>query len=287
MGRKPPGPGHGNPQCRQPVDRLHHQHDDVWRGGPHTADIMLGVAKVNWSPKEPGDYIQWLRKILAEVHVEARRLLQATQERQKKTYDLRLAQKTYDRGDLVWVVDSSTKIGRSSKLHPPWKGPVLITSVLSPVLYEVEDRKGRHVLHHDKLKPCRDRSIPLWLRRKQHELLKLDTTFPSTQEEAPQSASPLKGGSGDWFETLDKDWDDKANWPSDLDETLPYGEAEDMSVHVVPPGDLEETLPYEDHTVDYIEELEDFGLDALFEEPLTTRSGRRRKVLTHLNEYVY
>ena len=43
--------------------------------------------------------------------------------------------------------------------------------VLSPVLFRVCDRKKSYVLHHVRLKPCEDRDIPLWLRRKRSRLL--------------------------------------------------------------------------------------------------------------------
>ena len=42
---------------------------------------------------------------------------------------------------------------------------------MSPILYKVADRKKSKVLHHDRLKPCSDRDIPLWLRRKRSRIL--------------------------------------------------------------------------------------------------------------------
>jgi hypothetical protein len=47
----------------------------------------------------------------------------------------------------------------------------MVEKVLSPVLYHLRDRKRSQVLHHDRFKPCRDREVPLWLRRMHHQLL--------------------------------------------------------------------------------------------------------------------
>ncbi len=60
---------------------------------------------------------------------------------------------------------------------------------MSPALYRVRDRKGTHVFHHDKLKLCEDRQIPLWVRRKRHELLHLDETIG--YDEAEQDKTPV------------------------------------------------------------------------------------------------
>ena len=67
-------------------------------------------------------------------------------------------------GDLVYKLDSAKNVGQSPKLQQVWQDPFLVTKVLSPVSFRICDRKKSYVLHHDKLKPCDDRDIPLWLR---------------------------------------------------------------------------------------------------------------------------
>ena len=37
-------------------------------------------------------------------------------------------------------------------------------------MYTLQERKRESVLHHDKLIPCHSQEIPLWLRRKRHNL---------------------------------------------------------------------------------------------------------------------
>ena len=70
-------------------------------------------------------------------------------------------------GDLVYKLDSSTKIGQSKKLRAPWKGPYLVVDS-TPPLFKIRDRKGDSIIHHDRLKRCNDREIPLWLKRLRH-----------------------------------------------------------------------------------------------------------------------
>ena len=41
-----------------------------------------------------------------------------------------------------------------------------MTQVMSSVLY----RKRAMIVHHDSLKLCSDRDLPIWLLRKRHEL---------------------------------------------------------------------------------------------------------------------
>ena len=54
---------------------------------------------------------------------------------------------------------------------PVWKGPYLVEEVLSPVLVRIGERKKSKVVHHDRVILCRDRTVPLWLRRRSHRLL--------------------------------------------------------------------------------------------------------------------
>ena len=69
------------------------------------------------------------------------------------------------------LVNSATRIGQAKKLQPLWKGPLIITEVVSPILLKVSSMKKEWVVHHDRLKPCSDSNLPMWARRKRHALL--------------------------------------------------------------------------------------------------------------------
>ena len=55
--------------------------------------------------------------------------------------------------------------------------------VISPVLFSIKRRKREVVVHHDRLKPCMDRSIPMWIRRLRHRVLDLDETLPYEEDD--------------------------------------------------------------------------------------------------------
>ena len=135
-------------------------------------DILLGTSRIHSLDENIQQYVQNLQSNLENIHKVVRENLQSTQERQKRDYDLRTNQRSYEVGDVVLKIDSATKIGQSSKLKPPWKGPFIISEVISPVLYKVRDRKKESVIHHDRLKICKDRNFPLWLLRLRNKIMK-------------------------------------------------------------------------------------------------------------------
>ena len=64
------------------------------------------------------------------------------------------------------------------KLQPPWIRPFLVTTKLSEVTGKVQNRRRTLVLHHDNMQPCRDRAVPVWMRRLRHRFL-LDLEEPT------------------------------------------------------------------------------------------------------------
>ncbi len=135
------------------------------------------------------DYVRTLHERLLLVHKTAREHLHSAQERQKKDYDLRVKESSFEEGDLVYLTNSATQIGESKKLNPVWLGPYLVVKKFSPVLYRIQGKKRTQVVHHDRLKICRDCEIPIWIRRFRHDFLKLDTplessSLPSEDEES-------------------------------------------------------------------------------------------------------
>ncbi|CAG2257817.1 unnamed protein product [Mytilus edulis] len=119
----------------------------------------------------------------------------AAQFRQKRDYDVKLNHRVYNKGDIVYRIDSATKIGESKKLRAPWQGPYLIVEVLSSVLYKMRTRKRELTIHHDQLKPCLDRIIPPWLKYMRHRLLQGEVDYSlgigQTEEENSHDLSQL------------------------------------------------------------------------------------------------
>ncbi len=116
--------------------------------------------------------------------------MRASQVRQKLTYDVKTHQCSFDRGDLVYKLDTSTKKGESKKLKPVWIGPFVVTEVVSPVLYRIEGHRKASVVHHDQIKICNDRVVPFWIRRKRHYLLDLNEIIAYAVEELESTIDP-------------------------------------------------------------------------------------------------
>ena len=92
-------------------------------------------------------------------------------------------------GDLVYQLNTVSKKGECKKLKPIWIGPLVVTEVISPVLYCVKDHHRKFILHHDHLKLCQDRVIPMWVQQLHHKVIDLDTTI--AYDEAEQEASDI------------------------------------------------------------------------------------------------
>ena len=144
--------------------------------------VLFGIDQANRS-RTPAEYVVFLEKTMKEIHELARKNLRASVLYNKRDYDQRLYQASYNEGDLVYILDPSNKPGISTKLQPIYRGPFLIIKPYSPVLYMVQDRKRKFVAHHDRLLICNDRFIPLWMRKLRQEFLDLDETLPYDEAE--------------------------------------------------------------------------------------------------------
>ena len=140
------------------------------------------------------EYVQNLLHGLRQAHNAARDTLKDQQRRQKQLYDRKLREQHFSTGDLVYLHDTSTKVGQSTKLRPIYIGPFLVIEVISPILYKIEGRKWKKVIHHDRLRICDDRNIPVWIRRRRNQFLRVEdhhneSVLPQPQ---PQNRRPEK-----------------------------------------------------------------------------------------------
>ncbi|XP_070546257.1 uncharacterized protein [Ptychodera flava] len=119
------------------------------------------------SAEDLGQYVQNLEQTLKTTHNIARKTLKTDQERMKRDYDLRINTKAYDLGDCVYILDTATIKGKCRKLSPPWKGPGIVVEKLTPYLYRVKIKRQETVVHHDRMKLCKDSTLPDWIRKYQ------------------------------------------------------------------------------------------------------------------------
>ena len=174
------------------------------------ADIMLGVPVSKEAPKGHAEYAKQLIERLGVAYAEVRKNLREGQVRQKSYYDAKSRIREFEVGDLVYCRKESVKPGLSRKLCPMYIGPFVVTKVMSPCLYRVEDCSRSWVLHHDKLKVCEDRVVPYGIQRKRHEVLRsvsgaqssdLDATIATQTETVDSDESMHELGSADNDET--------------------------------------------------------------------------------------
>ena len=131
-------------------------------------DLILGIRRA--THQDPHTWVANLTSNLSNVHKLAREKIGETQLHQKRDYDIRVFERSYNVGDVVYLRDSSTQINISSKVLSPWSGPHLVTRARPPI-YAIQGRRMEQFVHHDRLKLCDDSSFPLWLQRRRNSLL--------------------------------------------------------------------------------------------------------------------
>ena len=73
---------------------------------------------------------------------------------------------------------------------------VLVMEQLSDVTYKVCGRKRNFVFHHDNLRPCRDRVVPIWMKRLRHKLL--GSSGPGTTRPQADRYATISASGGHW-----------------------------------------------------------------------------------------
>ena len=133
-------------------------------------DLML--------PKMIGDvcsreanFVTKYQTAFQRAHEIARQNLKAAQFRQKRDYDVKLKQTSYEVGDIVLRQKDAGVVGVSKKLLAPWSDPWIVAEVISATSYRIVNRNRSTVVHHDKLKKCTNRSFPLWVLRRRQRII--------------------------------------------------------------------------------------------------------------------
>ena len=72
-------------------------------------DLMIGGLEQKYD--SAAEYVGKLKTIFKQVHTLARGILESSQMRQKRDYDLKLKTQSYEAGDLVYKLDSAKRVG--------------------------------------------------------------------------------------------------------------------------------------------------------------------------------
>jgi hypothetical protein len=133
------------------------------------ADLMFGVGKEQiYSGSD--EYVMGLDKAIRNAHEVARNTLNSTQKKMKLDCDVKILEKQYQKGDLVYVLDTAIIKGKCKNLSSSWKGPGVVLDRLTPYIYKIKFQRVILTANHDRLKACRDRKIPVWLQKCQAQL---------------------------------------------------------------------------------------------------------------------
>ena len=94
---------------------------------------------IDWvfgSPKDvPQDkvlYVRDLRRQIQSAYEHARRSMLTACRRQKRNYDQRVRNVTFEVGDVVMCHDKTKKKGRNPALTAKWQGPYVVMEVPNP-----------------------------------------------------------------------------------------------------------------------------------------------------------
>ena len=125
------------------------------------AYLMFPMTKPQAQSTE--SYVATLMSNIQAAHNTARNQLNSSLKRMKRDYDLRILQRPYKEGDMIYLLDTATIKGKCKKLSSPWKGPAIVIKKISDSLFRVKLRKSIFVVNHDRMKPCKDRDVPNWI----------------------------------------------------------------------------------------------------------------------------
>ena len=119
----------------------------------------------NRQPQSVDKYVATLTKNIQAVHNAARSWLKTSLKRMKRNYHLKgIRRYKYKKCDVVYLLDTAAVKGKCRKRCKPWKGPEAVLQKISSALFRVQLRKSMLVVNHDRMKLCKDRKLPEWLK---------------------------------------------------------------------------------------------------------------------------
>ena len=111
-------------------------------------------------------YVEELKSRMEAAHNVARQHLGKAAQRQKDAYDAKSILHKYRVGDLVWYTSKSEELHIAPKLRKAYTGPVLILKKFNDLNYmiQVDAKKAKKVVNHDKLLPYKGKLRPRWMK---------------------------------------------------------------------------------------------------------------------------
>ena len=128
-------------------------------------DLLFSSPESDKGGEHVSEYARTLQEKINRVHRYAREHLNLESDRQKRKYNQRLNQRTYDRGAAVWFYNPKRKNKISPCLQRPWEGPYVVLKRIRDVVYRIQKtpKSKPKVIHHDRLRPYNGDAVTTWL----------------------------------------------------------------------------------------------------------------------------
>ena len=128
------------------------------------ADVVFNCPSTEGIPTY-GDHVERLKRKMLRAHDIARQYLNSSAKRNKQIYDTKQLLHEYHKGDVVWFLHETRKVGITPKLEKKYDGPFIVTEKMSAVNYKIQiNSNGQEkLIHHDKIKHYEGVNIPKWI----------------------------------------------------------------------------------------------------------------------------
>ena len=143
-------------------------------GRETTQPVHLIFGDPNLSSQEhPADFVHQTQNNLRQFHDIARNNLKRAANYRKTNHDLRIALRTFSKGDLVWFRNERRSKGRCPKLQSIWFGPCVVLQKLNDLNYRIQlnGSGSSKVVHIEKLKQFHGKETgKRWIKTLQKQL---------------------------------------------------------------------------------------------------------------------
>ena len=154
-------------------------------------DLVLGAVIEDDEERQQSydEFVAHQQDIYREAYRLAREHLNASAERRKNEYNIKVKELTFNVGDWVWYFYPRRYVQRSPKWSKNYDGPFLVTKVIPPSDYVIQrsQRSLPQVVHGNKLKLCYGETPKSWLNGEDHGL-----TSHQTSQSQQHSKKQLK-----------------------------------------------------------------------------------------------
>lgn len=104
------------------------------------------------------DLVNEIKRRLQIAHKQVEESTEKVKEQSKSYYDRKAKDKIFKVGDLVLLLDTQVKRGRSKKLQLPWIGPYTVIKLNSEVNVTIKRGRNETIVHKNRLKHFRERN---------------------------------------------------------------------------------------------------------------------------------